>query len=227
MIKNEIKKSIKLALVATILLTGVTVFAETWTAPPCAAPDCNTSKPINISNVSQTKEGNITIEDEVVSERLNSLGVSYFFSDFNIGKNGATGNPELSVLGDVTFNKLGTSNLENTTLTYPADICVEANGNLTSCNTGEVAVAPEEFSYGGHFVEKRLIGSGSGATLYCGEDRPYVVGGGASCGDNSGVFYNAAIRKSIPVKDGTTYYNGWRVECAQGDNAYVYVYCSN
>lgn len=39
----------------------LSVLAESWTAPTCAAPNCNTGAPINVTSADQYKEGRLAI----------------------------------------------------------------------------------------------------------------------------------------------------------------------
>lgn len=226
--KSEILKSIKIALLSFVLLIGVgTVFADDWTAPPCGAPDCNTATPINIGTSTQTKEGDLYLE-EIFLDRLHSLSSSTFFHEVRIGKAGEDGNPSLSVLGDVTFYNLSSNNTDNNGTTYPNPICVKTDGTLSLCDSAEVVV-PEVPTLSGEFRVKRVIGSGSGTVAKCFDELPYVVGGGGYCINAAGII-DPTVRKSEPVKSGEVFYNAWRVECAQGGadvSAVAYAHCSD
>lgn len=56
--------SFKKIATATGLFLGAftfSVLAASWSGPECAAPDCNTRAPINVSTIAQYKEGNLAI----------------------------------------------------------------------------------------------------------------------------------------------------------------------
>lgn len=227
--KSEILKSIKIALLSSVLLIGVgTVFADEWTAPPCGAPDCNTSTPINIGISTQTKEGDLGFDSWIYVDRLHSLGSATFFDEVRIGKVGEVGDPSLTVLGNVTLNNLSSNNLDNEGTTYPIGICVKSDGTLSLCDAEEVVV-PEVPTFSGEFRVKRVTGSGSGTVAKCFDELPYVVGGGGYCTNAAGII-DPTVRKSEPVKSGEVFYNAWRVECAQGGadvSAVAYAHCSD
>lgn len=228
--KKEILKSIKIALVLTIVLVGVSVaYADTWIAPGCSAPDCNTALPINISNTTQTKEGDLYFDD-IRPDRLHSLSSATFFDEVHIGSAGEPGDPSLSVLGNVTFYNLGSTNVDNEGVVYPVGICVKSDGTLDLCDPVAGIEPDEPFSFDGKFRVRRVTGSGNGTNATCGEDKPYVVGGGGYCINASGVV-DPSVRKSVPIKTGgASYYNAWRVECTQGGDdvsAVSYVHCSD
>lgn len=243
--KSEILKSIKIALLSFVLLIGVgTVFADEWTAPPCGAPDCNTATPINIDRNTQTKEGDLALSGAngwLFADRINSLSSSYFFDEVRIGEAGVAGNPELHVLGDVTFYDLSVNNTDdNSDMTYPSKVCTSNTGNITACEPllGAEVEEPEFTIQDQVIVVDSSTEHGSNLTATCPGDHPYVIGGGGFCpGDYCGggagggfcdVGDSQITMKSIPIKNGgSTFYNAWQYDCgSESDDIYVYAICA-
>ncbi len=227
--KNEILKSIKSAIVIALFVLGVNfVSADVWSAPAETAPGLNTAETIKTDKEAQTKEGDLYFGDLLTVDRLHSLSSATFFDKVNIGKSGQAGNPELFVLGDVTLNDLSSNNIDNEGVVYPEGVCLKSDGELKLCDPVVTPVPDGPFTFSGEFRVRRVTGSGSGTVASCFEDYPYVVGGGGYCINASGLT-DPTVRKSVPIKDGESFYNAWRVECTLGGadvSAVSYVHCS-
>lgn len=250
--KNEILKSIRLALMASIFVTGIGfVSAYDWEEPDCAPPGCDASsvgpsyEALDTSNISQSKSGKLYIEDDAETlleegnltvDRIYAWNTTYFYDHVIVGVLGILGSPDLFVKSTVRFKNLGIENgLENSDIVYEANLCSDEDGNLIACNLPEGIVDNTPFFSAAtdiSIVNYSLNGGEtSNVSIKCPVAYPHPIGGGGYCADGDGVFEGDGIKKSEPaiigaVGGGYTH-NGWIIECnASGNFREVYAICS-
>lgn len=165
--QNDIKKnslqSVKVVILALALSVGI---AMAWTGPTQPPPNGNAEAPINVSSASQEKSGYLSIgknsQNPLVSLEVwrNSTdggviwgGALLLTGNANVGGNVDVGN-DLTVGQTATVGSLAQTN--NPGVTYPKEICADANGQLVLCGvmTGSTVYTKDKlgvqtFSAGG------------------------------------------------------------------------------
>lgn len=139
---NNFKKIISVAF-GLIFVAGV-VFAGTYSNPSGTAPAGNTDTPVNVSTVSQVKQGGLTVQAFLASGSAWLKGQTYvqqivglnpnknlYFGDIGDGRVGIT------ATGDITGFKLrAQGNLKNNSKRH---VCADPNGTLVLCDPAPVA----------------------------------------------------------------------------------------
>lgn len=241
--KQEIKNSIKIALVATLLLVGVSVVsAYDWEEPECAPPGCDTSVyALDTGNSYQSKSGILYVEDDpdtlseegnLTVDRLYTWGEVFFHDKVVVGVSGITGTPDLFVKNLVRFRNLGEENVENISINYESGLCSLETGELAPCNLEDVPVDLSPFfsAQTDITIVKDSVDSALATemTVACPGAYPYVIGGGGYCEDGD-FLEGKGIKKSEPADLGIggAGYDGWKISCNVSDKLIeVYAICS-
>lgn len=246
--KNEILKSIKLALILSIFTIGVIgVSAYDWEEPDCTPPGCDTSSEVfDISNTTQTKLGKLYIQDNtdtateegtLTADRFYAWDTTIFQDSLRIGVAGITGEPNLFVKSSVIFRNLGTDSnepgVDYSDWDYPSDVCVDSSGKVINCDV-EIITPPTEdqfFDPSTDITVAKNTSTSDGTTLEatCPASHPYVIGGGGFCHE-PGFLSRKGIQATRPEKNGAGNpeggNNAWFLKCRSNTDRDVYAVCS-
>lgn len=249
--KKEILKSIKLSILASVFVVGLSfVYAYDWEDPECTPPGCDASsegpsyEALDTGNSYQSKTGKLYITDDpdtpeeegnLTTDRLYVWDDTFFYDKVVVGVSGIPGSPDLFVKNLTRFKNLGNENILNIDLPYTTTgvgLCSDENGKLIPCAIEEIPIDETPFFSASTDITivKDSIDSAlaTSLTVSCPATHPYPVGGGGYCQDGD-FLEGKGIKQSEPADLGTggAGYDGWKIVCNVSDKLIeVYAICS-
>lgn len=124
--KNYYLHSAKIIILGLVVGLGVSMISAQWQGPGSNPPSGNKEAPINVSTDPQAKGG------AYITGTL--LDINGLLTSNDLAVAGKTVTSNLDVLGIAKIESL--SDAENTSATYPAQVCADVAGNLMLCTGG-------------------------------------------------------------------------------------------